>query len=84
MRSNHIDEMVPNMIWFCSAATNDHVDKLTYYSNTIYVFDNRYKDYKAFDKFCQHDTGFVACIKFNAVYDCVKGNEITPVMHSGV
>ena len=82
----NVDEMVPKIIWFSSAATNDHVllDKLTYNSNTIYVFDKGYNDYKAFEKFCKHDTGFVTRIKDNAVYDCVEENEIAPEMHSGV
>jgi hypothetical protein len=82
----NVDEMVPKIIWFSSAATNDHVllDKLTYNSNTIYVFDKGYNDYKAFEKFCKHDTGFVTRIKDNAVYDCVEENEIAPDIHSGV
>jgi hypothetical protein len=82
----NVDEMVPKLIWFSSAATNDHVllDKLTYNSNTIYVFDKGYNDYKAFEKFCKHDTGFVTRIKDNAVYDCVQENEIAPDIHSGV
>lgn len=82
----NVDELVPKMIWFTSAATNDHVllDKLTYDSNTIYVFDKGYNDYKAFDKFCNHDTGFVTRIKDNAVYNCVKENEISSEVHSGV
>lgn len=82
----NVDEMVPKMIWFSSAATNDHVllDKLTYDNNTIYVFDKGYNDYKAFEKFCTHDTGFVTRIKDNAVYDCVDENKIAPEMHSGV
>lgn len=82
----NVDEMVPKIIWFSSAATNDHVllEKLTYNSNTIYVFDKGYNDYKAFEKFCKHDTGFVTRVKDNAVYDCVEDNEIAPEMHSGV
>ena len=81
-----VDEIVPKMIWFTSAATNDHVllDKLTYNSNTIYVFDKGYNDYKAFEKFCKHSTGFVTRIKDNAVYDCVEENEISEEIHAGV
>ena len=81
-----VDEIVPKMIWFTSAATNDHVllDKLTYNSDTIYVFDKGYNDYKAFEKFCKHSTGFVTRIKDNAVYDCVEENEISEEIHAGV
>lgn len=82
----NVDEMVPKMVWFSSAATNDHVllDKLTCNSNTIYVFDKGYNDYKAFEKFCKHDTGFVTRIKDNAVYDFIDENEIGADVYSGV
>ena len=82
----NVDEMSPKMVWFSSAATNDHVllDKLACDSNTIYVFDKGYNDYKAFEKFCRHDTGFVTRIKDNAVFDCVKENDIVSEVHSGV
>jgi len=82
----NVDERVPKMIWFSSAATNDHVllNKLVCDSNTIYVFDKGYNDYKAFEKFCTHNTGFVTRIKDNAVYDCIDENEIDASIHSGV
>ncbi|HPF00792.1 MAG TPA: IS4 family transposase [Bacteroidales bacterium] len=82
----NVDEVVPKMVWFTSAATHDHVllDKLKMNSNTIYVFDKGYNDYKAFEKFCLNNTGFVTRIKDNAVYDVTSVDEIDDNIHSGV
>ncbi len=82
----NVDETVPKMVWFSSAATHDHMllDKLKLDSNTIYVFDKGYNDYKAFDKFTQHKTGFVTRIKDNAVYETLSDHIIDDCIHSGV
>jgi len=52
--------------------------------NTIYVFDKGYNDYKAFQRFCNNDTGFVTRIKDNAVFETVEKLEIEEQIHSGV
>jgi len=82
----NVDETVPKMVWFSSAATHDHMllDKLKLDSNTIYVFDKGYNDYKAFDKFTQHKTGFVTRIKDNVVYETLSDHIIDDCIHSGV
>jgi len=82
----NVDEMVPKMIWFTHAATNDHIllNKLKLDTNTIYVFDKGYNDYKAFKQFCAAGTGFVTRIKDNAVYDLIEQQEIEGHIHSGV
>lgn len=82
----NVDETVPKMIWFSSAATHDHMllEKLKLDSNTIYVFDKGYNDYKAFRRFTDAGTGFVTRIKDNAAYDIVEENFITDSIHSGV
>jgi hypothetical protein len=82
----NVDETVPKMVWFTHAATNDHVllNKLKMDSNIIYVFDKGYNDYKAFEKFCNHQTGFVTRIKDNALYENVENKEIEQYLHSGV
>ena len=74
------------MVWFSSAATHDHMllDKLKLNSNTIYVFDKGYNDYKAFEKFTHRKTGFVTRIKDNAVYDTLSDQVIDNSIHSGV
>jgi len=53
-------------------------------SNTIYVFDKGYNDYKAFKRFSKNQTGFVTRIKDNAVYQTIQINEIDENIHSGV
>ena len=82
----NVDETVPKLVWFTHSATNDHVllSKLKMDSNTIYVFDKGYNDYKAFQKFSENETGFVTRIKDNAVYESVCKNEIEDHIHSGV
>jgi hypothetical protein len=82
----NVDETVPKLVWFTHSATNDHVllSKLKMDSNTIYVFDKGYNDYKAFQKFSNNDTGFVTRIKDNAAYESVCQNEIDDNIHSGV
>lgn len=82
----NVDETVPKMIWFSSAATHDHMllEKLKLDSNTIYAFDKGYNDYKAFRRFTDAGTGFVTRIKDNAAYDIVEENFITDSIHSGV
>lgn len=82
----NVDQPVPKMVWFSSAATHDHMllKKLKPDNNTIYVFDKAYNDYKAFNWFSQQGTGFVTRLKDNALYDTVAQNEIEEQIHSGV
>ena len=82
----NVDETVPKLIWFTEAAKNDHVllEKLKMDSNTIYVFDKGYNDYKAFKRFSENKTGFVTRLKDNAVYETIQSNEIDTHIHSGV
>lgn len=82
----NVDETVPKFVWFTPAATHDHVllNKLKMDSNTIYVFDKGYNDYKAFQKFSDNETGFVTRIKDNAVYESICQNGIEEHIHSGV
>jgi len=82
----NVDETVPKVVWFTSSATNDHIllGKLKLSPDKIYVFDKGYNDYKAFNKFTEHGTGFVTRIRDNAVYKKLKENEIDDFIHSGV
>src|SRR5208283_2131458 len=68
------DEKVPNMIWYTSAATNDHIllSKLELDPDTIYVFDKGYNDYQAFLRFTEGKTGFVTRLKDNADYEEIQ------------
>jgi hypothetical protein len=82
----NVDETVPKVVWFTSAATNDHIllSKLNLSSNTIYIFDKGYNDYKAYKLFCDNHTGFVTRLKDNAIYNTLEQNEIEECIHSGV
>ena len=82
----NVDETVPKLVWFTHSATHDHVllSKLKMDPNTIYVFDKGYNDYKAFQRFCNNDTGFVTRIKDNAVFESVEKLAIEEQIHSGV
>lgn len=82
----NVDELVPKIVWFTSAATNDHylLDKLKFDVGTIYVFDKSYNDYKAFKRFCDNQTGFVTRIKDDAVYSIEEELYIDDCIHSGV
>jgi hypothetical protein len=80
------DEIVPNIVWFSPATTHDHqyLKNLTCDDNTIYVFDKGYNDYKAFEHFTKHNTGFVTRIKDNAIYRTIESMEIDESVHSSV
>ena len=82
----NVDETVPKVVRFTSAATNDHIllDKPELSPDKIYVFDKGYNDYQAFAKFTESGTGFVTRIKDNAVYQTVKNQKIEEYIHSGV
>jgi len=82
----NVDEKAPKIIWITSAATHDHIllGKLKPDSNTIYVFDKGYNDYKAFKLFTENQTSFVTRIKDNAVFEITMENEIDETIHSGV
>lgn len=82
----NVDETVPKMVWFTSAAKHDHIllEKLKLDKDTIYVFDKGYNDYKAFKRFSDHETSFVTRIKDNAVYQIEERQLIGQHIHSGV
>lgn len=81
-----VDEKVPEMVWFSSGVTNDQrfLKKLKLDSNTIYVFDKGYNDYKAFKLFTENETGFVTRLKDNAKFEICEENTISDEIHSGV
>ena len=82
----NVDETVPKVVWFTSAATHDHIllSKLELSPNIIYIFDKGYNDYKAYKLFTEKQTGFVTGIKDNAVYNVLEQNKIEENIHSGV
>lgn len=80
------DEIVPSLVWFSEAKTHDHkfLEKLKCDKNTIYVFDKGYNDYKAFEHFTIHKTGFVTRIKDNASYRKIEDLDVADYIHNGV
>ena len=80
------DEIVPSLVWFSEAKKHDHnfLEKLKCDENTIYVFDKGYNDYKAFEHFTNHKTGFVTRIKDNASYLKIEELDIEERIHNGV
>ncbi|MDQ3047103.1 MAG: IS4 family transposase, partial [Bacteroidota bacterium] len=66
----NLQEQVPKLIWFSSAATNDHnfLKRVQLKKNQIAVFDKGYNDYASYDRFTQNDIFFVTRIKSNASY----------------
>lgn len=82
----NVDQAVPKMVWFSEAAKHDHMllEKLKMDSNTIYVFDKGYNDYRIFERFCENKTGFVTRIRDNASYQTLQIHEITDDLHAGV
>lgn len=80
------DETVPEMVWFSEVKTHDHnfLEKLKCDENTVYVFDKGYNDYKAFEHFTNHRTGFVTRIKDNASYIKIEELDIEERIHNGV
>lgn len=82
----NVDELVPKMVWFTDATTHDHklLSKLKPDSDTIYVFDKGYNDYKAFKWFTEKQAGFVTRIKDNASYSVQEELYIDESIHNGV
>lgn len=82
----NVDELVPKMVWFTDATTHDHklLSKLSPDSDTIYVFDKGYNDYKAFKWFSEQQAGFVTRIKDNASYIVQEELYIDKCIHNGV
>lgn len=82
----NVDEAVPKMVWFTSAATHDHclLEKLKPQKDTIYVFDKGYNDYRAYKRFTDNETGFVTRMKDNAVHTTELRLYIDKCIHSGV
>ena len=80
------DEIVPSLVWFSEAKTHDHnfLEKLKCDESIIYVFDKGYNDYKAFEHFTAHKTGFITRIKDNASYISIEKLDIGERIHNGI
>jgi len=82
----NMQQEVPQLIWFSSAATHDHefVKHLSLRKNRIAVFDKGYNDYHLFAQLCDNKNYFVTRLKENAVYQSQSENEIATTTDNGV
>ena len=82
----NMQQEVPQLIWFSSAATHDHefIKHLALRKNRIAVFDKGYNDYHLFAQLCDNKNFFVTRLKENAVYQSQSENEIEPTTDNGV
>lgn len=82
----NLQEEVPKLIWFSSAAVHDSnfLAKLSLSKGQIAVFDKGYNDYKSFEKFNTDGVFFVTRLKTNAAYLQVIENEIPNYIDDGV
>lgn len=78
---------IPEKIVFSNAVCHDSskMDKFITDTNTIYIFDKAYIDYKKFDKYTEQGIYFISRLKDNANYSefenlkvsrCKKGEEL--------
>ncbi len=82
----NLQEQVPKLIWFSSAATNDHnfLKKVQLKKNQIAVFDKGYNDYASYDNFTRNDIFFVTRLKSNASYTIKEELDFPDYIDEGV
>ena len=73
-----LDDQVPRVIWYSSAATHDSafLKRLDFNPDNIYVFDKGYVDYELYEQFNNLQIGFVTRLKDNATYQSVEEFDI--------
>lgn len=79
-------EMLPELVWFTSAAANDvpMLDKIIYRKDAVYVFDRGYIDYLRWEKITLSGSYFVTRLKENATYQSLEELEIAEHIHPGI
>ena len=79
-------DMLPEMVWFTSAAASDMpiLDNISYKKDAVYVFDRGYIDYLRWEKISLAGSYFVTRLKDNAVYQSREELDIAPEVHAGV
>jgi IS4 transposase len=82
----NLQEQVPKLIWYSSAATHDHtfLKRIQLKKHQIAVFDKGYTDYAAYDHFTTNDMFFVTRLKSNAVYISKEELDIPSYIDEGV
>jgi len=69
-----LDEQVPRLVWYTSAATHDitFLKQVNFDPNNIYVFDKAYIDHELYEHLTAKGIGFVTRLKDNATYQSVE------------
>jgi hypothetical protein len=82
----NLQETVPKLIWYSSAAVNDHtfLKRVELKQNQIAGFDKGYNDYRAFDEFTEKGVFFVTRLKSNAAYTSKEELDIPIYIDDGV
>lgn len=82
----NLQEQVPKLVWYSSAATHDKnfLNHIKIEKGQIAVFDKGYNDYKSFERFNQKGVFFVTRMKSNAVYNTLEELEIPSYIDDGV
>lgn len=79
-------EMLPELVWFTSAAASDVpiLDKIPYQKDAVYVFDRGYIDYLRWEKITLAGSYFVTRLKENATYQSLEELDIAEDVHDGI
>ncbi|MFN5182557.1 MAG: IS4 family transposase [Bacteroidota bacterium] len=82
----NLQERVPKLVWYSSAATHDKnfLNHINLEKGQIAVFDKGYNDYKTFETFTKNEVFFVTRMKTNATYKSVEELEIPSYIDQGV
>lgn len=82
----NLQEQVPKLIWFSSAATHDQnfLSRVKLQKGQIAVFDKGYNDYKAFEAFTEKGVSFVTRLKSNASFTSLYENDIPDYIDNSV
>lgn len=82
----NLQEQVPKLIWFSSAATHDQnfLSRIGLHKGQIAVFDKGYNDYQSFEKLTEQGIYFVTRLKTNANYNALSENDIPDYIDQGV
>jgi hypothetical protein len=75
-----LDEQVPQLVWYSSAAANDilFLKRINFVKENIYVFDKGYIDYHFYQELTSQGVGFVSRLKDTATFQSGEEFDIEP------
>ena len=79
-------DMLPELVWFTSAAASDIplLDKIPYKKDAVYVFDKGYIDYSRWEKISLAGSYFVTRLKDKTIYQSREELDIADDVHPGI